>query len=135
MDLLACIERAGSEPALAIRQGQIYGPRVIAVPEVLSKETFSATPPRDSAYRLRLGTDDTIDGLRFESLPRRGPAAGQVEIEVRVAGLNFSDVLKALGRYPGIQEDIVPLRLECSGVVSAVGPGVNNCPVMPSMQA
>jgi len=123
-DLLACIERAGSEPALAVRDGQILCPRLIAAPEVLSQEKFSATPPQDSAYRLRLGTDDTIDGLRFESLPRRAPAEGQVEIEVRAAGLNFSDILKALGLYPGIVDKIVPLGLECSGIVSAVGPGV-----------
>ena len=49
---------------------------------------------------------------------------GQIEIEVHAAGLNFSDVLKALGLYPGIIDDIVPLGLECSGVISAVGPGV-----------
>ncbi len=123
-DLLACIERAGSEPALAVREGQILCPRLVAAPEVLSQEKFSATLPQDSAYRLRLGTDDTIDGLRFESLPRRAPGEGQVEIEVRAAGLNFSDILKALGLYPGIVDEIVPLGLECSGIVSAVGPNV-----------
>lgn len=123
-DLLACIEHAGSEPALAVRQGQILCPRLVATPEVLSLEIFSQSPPKDSPYRLRLGTDDIIDSLRFESLPRRAPGEGQVEIEVRAAGLNFSDVLKALGLYPGIVDDIVPLGLECSGIVSAVGPGV-----------
>lgn len=124
LDLMACFERAASEPALAVRNGEILCPRLIAAPEVMSHETFSAKPPTDSAYRLRLGTDDTIDGLRFESLARRAPAEGQVEIEVRAAGLNFSDVLKALGLYPGIVDDIVPLGLECSGIISAVGPGV-----------
>ena len=55
---------------------------------------------------------------------RERPAAGQVEIEVHAAGLNFSDVLKALGLYPGIKDAIVPLGIEASGVVTAVGEGV-----------
>ena len=56
---------------------------------------------------------------------REPPAAGQVEIEVHAAGLNFSDVLKALGLYPGIRDAIVPLGIEASGVVTAVGEGVD----------
>ncbi len=110
---------------MAIRDGELWAPRLVSAPEVLSRESFSATVPTDSPYRLRLGTDDTIDGLRFERLDRKEPGEGQIEIEVRAAGLNFSDVLKALGLYPGIVDTIVPLGLECSGIVSAVGPGVS----------
>jgi NADPH:quinone reductase-like Zn-dependent oxidoreductase/thioesterase domain-containing protein/acyl carrier protein len=44
---------------------------------------------------------------------------------VHAAGLNFSDVLKALGLYPGIKDAIVPLGIEASGVVTAVGEGVS----------
>src|SRR5262249_5316102 len=36
----------------------------------------------------------------------------------------FSDVLKALGLYPGLPDGPVPLGLECSGTVAAVGAGV-----------
>ena len=52
---------------------------------------------------------------------RPSPQPGQVEIEVRATGLNFSDVLKAMGLYPGITDEIVPLGIECAGVVTAVG--------------
>ena len=40
-------------------------------------------------------------------------------------GLNFSDVLKALGLYPGLDGQEPPLGIEASGVVSAVGEGVD----------
>ncbi len=123
-DLFRCIEQAGSEPAIAIRNGSLWAPRLTAAPEVLSHESFSATVPTDAAYRVRLGADDTIDGLRFERLTRQAPGEGQIEIQIRAVGLNFSDVLKALGLYPGIVDDVVPLGLECSGIISAVGPGV-----------
>lgn len=51
--------------------------------------------------------------------------AGEVRIRVSAAGLNFSDVLKALGRYPGQIGDPM-LGVECSGTVEAVGEDVND---------
>jgi acyl transferase domain-containing protein/NAD(P)-dependent dehydrogenase (short-subunit alcohol dehydrogenase family)/acyl carrier protein len=123
-EFFACVSQAGSEPALALRSGRALVPRLTHAPDVLSTESFSATVPSDSPYQLRLGTADTLDGLRYQKLMRQAPEAGEIEIQVHAAGLNFSDVLKALGLYPGIVDDIVPLGLECSGVVSAVGSGV-----------
>ena len=38
-----------------------------------------------------------LDGLAAVARPRRAPAPGEVEIEVAAAGLNFRDVLRALG--------------------------------------
>ncbi|NLY00840.1 MAG: SDR family NAD(P)-dependent oxidoreductase [Rhodopirellula sp.] len=81
--------------------------------------------PRGAAFRLRTGSSGSFDSLWFEANPRRSPGAGQVEIEVRAAGLNFSDVLKAMGLYPGITDEVIPLGIECSGVVTAVGEGAN----------
>src|SRR5207253_3021394 len=44
----------------------------------------------------------TFETLRLRPSERRAPGRGEVEIEVRAAGLNFMDVLKSLGLYPGI---------------------------------
>ena len=46
-------------------------------------------------------------------------ADGQVRVGVRAAGLNFRDVLIALGMYPGD----APLGSEGAGVVIEVGAG------------
>ncbi|MFD0381482.1 zinc-binding dehydrogenase [Streptomyces stramineus] len=46
---------------------------------------------------------------------------GQVRIEVQAAGVNFRDVLNALGMYPG---EAGPLGAEGAGVVTETGPGV-----------
>src|SRR5690606_36490421 len=43
------------------------------------------------------------------------------EIEVLAAGLNFRDVLNALGMYPG---EAGPLGSECAGRVTRLGEGV-----------
>jgi NADPH:quinone reductase-like Zn-dependent oxidoreductase/acyl carrier protein len=63
-----------------------------------------------------------LDNLALRPQVRRRPGAGEVEIQVRATGLNFRDVLNAMGMYPG---DPGELGGECAGVVSAVGEGVS----------
>lgn len=99
------------EEAVAIRSGRRFVARLRPLP------VTGTSAPR----RLAKGEPAIIDSLHFESLERRQPQAGEVELEVLAAGLNFRDVLNALGLYPG---DPVPLGNECAGVVTAVGTGV-----------
>ena len=63
-------------------------------------------------------------------MERKRPGPGEVEIEVEASGLNFKDVLNALGLYPG---DPGPLGAECSGRVLEVGYQASRTsrPVMP----
>ena len=75
-------------------------------------------------FRLSIGRSATIEALGLVEVPRQAPGPGEVEIRVEAAGLNFSDVLKAVGLYPGLGDGPVPLGLECAGVVTRVGPGV-----------
>jgi acyl transferase domain-containing protein/NADPH:quinone reductase-like Zn-dependent oxidoreductase/ubiquinone/menaquinone biosynthesis C-methylase UbiE/acyl carrier protein len=81
----------------------------------------SAEPP---AYRLEVPRFGVLDGLTLRSVERKQPAAGLVEIQVDAAALNFSDVMKALGLYPGLPDGPVPLGIECAGRISAIGEGV-----------
>ena len=80
-------------------------------------------------FRLTIGRDNTIDSLRYKAFDRTSPGPGQIEIKVIATGLNFSDVLKSLGLYPGITDDVVPVGIECAGIVSAVGEGVQSLSV------
>ncbi len=75
-------------------------------------------------YRLTTPRPGTLDSLTLRSLSRRPPGHGEVEIEVVASGLNFSDVMKALGIYPGLPDGPVPLGIECSGRVTALGDAV-----------
>jgi acyl transferase domain-containing protein/NADPH:quinone reductase-like Zn-dependent oxidoreductase/acyl carrier protein/short-subunit dehydrogenase len=60
--------------------------------------------------------------LSLEATPQPAPGAGQVVVEVKAAGVNFLDVLTALGARPDRRSDT--LGAECSGIITAVGSGV-----------
>ncbi|WP_326595008.1 SDR family NAD(P)-dependent oxidoreductase [Streptomyces sp. NBC_01803] len=82
-------------------------------------------PARDGNHRLLAARPGSLDSLTPTRWERTPPGPGQVEIEIAAAGLNFSDVLKAMDAYPGAPSGIVPLGAECAGRVSAVGEGVD----------
>lgn len=65
---------------------------------------------------IQFSTTGTLDSLQFRNVPRPVPAAGEVLVEVRAAGLNPSDVKNVLGRFPYTTVPRIPGR-DFSGVV------------------
>ncbi|WP_394275181.1 SDR family NAD(P)-dependent oxidoreductase [Luteococcus sp.] len=61
------------------------------------------------------------DGLKFRTMRRRALAPHEVEVEMQASALNFADVLKAMGRYPGEDRKVLALGLDAAGVVARVG--------------
>src|SRR6201987_1621212 len=53
------------------------------------------------------------------------PAAGQVRIAVRAAGVNFADTLARVGLYPDAPKPPCVLGYEVAGTVESVGEGVS----------
>jgi NADPH:quinone reductase-like Zn-dependent oxidoreductase/aryl carrier-like protein len=78
----------------------------------------------DERYRLETTRAGTFEKLLLRSYRREELEPGQVEIRVAATGLNFADVMKALGLYPGLPDGPVPLGIECSGRISAVADDV-----------
>jgi hypothetical protein len=54
----------------------------------------------DENFSLQIPSPGQLDSLQFVSAQRRTPRPGEVEIEIRAAGLNFIEVLYALGLLP-----------------------------------
>jgi len=112
---------------IAYRGGKRFAARLVQDSSIIASgaanDAAALIAPRGS-FQLRITQAGSFDALSYVPVEREPPAAGQVEIEVHAAGLNFSDVLKALGLYPGIKDAIVPLGIEASGVVTAIGDGV-----------
>ncbi len=121
--LLDEIRSADEEDEIAWRGTDRYVHRYLPAPG-LPPEAERGPIKTGSPYRLAARRPGTLDGLVFQTLTRRPPGPGEVEIEVVAAGLNFSDVMKALGMYPGLPDGPLPLGAECSGRIAAVGKGV-----------
>lgn len=116
-DLLDAMLHDDGEHQVALRAGA----RLVARLAVADRELGPSLP-------VELGFDGrgTIDELSLRPAVRRAPGAGEVEIEVHAAALNFKDVLNVLGMYPG---DPGPLGSECAGVVVGIGSGVTDLAV------
>ncbi|MCF6524678.1 type I polyketide synthase [Streptomyces sp. JJ36] len=82
-------------------------------------------PERDGNHRLLAERPGILGSLTPTVRERPVPGPGEVQIEVAAAGLNFSDVLKAMDVCPGVPPGITPLGAECAGRVAAVGEGVD----------
>jgi NADPH:quinone reductase-like Zn-dependent oxidoreductase/NADP-dependent 3-hydroxy acid dehydrogenase YdfG/SAM-dependent methyltransferase len=110
-----------AEPEYAYRQRHFYVPRLVPTEDAEPARTGS--PGGADAFRLETHQAGLLDGLKFCATQRRPPGPGQVEIKVAAAGLNFLDVISALGMLP-LDNPCPPLGSECAGTVVGVGPGV-----------
>ncbi|WSD11653.1 SDR family NAD(P)-dependent oxidoreductase [Streptomyces hirsutus] len=103
----------------AVHDGTVSTPRIVP----LAADRALAPPDGTEAWRLGIERKGTLDGLRLTPCPEvTAPLApNEVRISMRAAGVNFRDVLTALGMYPG---DATAIGLEGAGVVTEVGDAV-----------
>ncbi|GLZ27949.1 hypothetical protein Lesp02_01390 [Lentzea sp. NBRC 105346] len=99
------------EPQLALRGNGFLVPRLTRV------------PPLPSSWRMGVTTPGTLDNVTVVAAPRAPLAPHEVRIAVRAAGVNFRDVLIALGMYP---EPTTTLGSEGAGVVVELGSEVDD---------
>ena len=65
-----------------------------------------------------------VEQLHWEQADDRAPAPEEVEIEVAATGLNFMNLLSALGMSARMERGLGPLGIECAGRVRRVGDAV-----------
>ena len=116
---------------IAIGPDGITAPRLRpGLPETPASASVEATH-RVSA--LETGREGGLDDLGWRSAPERAPGEGEVAVEVSAVGLNFRDVMWALGLLPeeALEDGFSGpgLGIECAGVVTATGPGVKRLKV------
>lgn len=114
--LLGEVDAGDHEDQVAWRAGRRYVARLTRAPEL-------PEVPASENYHLALERSGTLEGLSLQSAERRAPLPGEIELEVCASGLNFRDVMGALGMYPG---ELGALGSECAGVVTQLGRGVRN---------
>jgi acyl transferase domain-containing protein/acyl carrier protein len=80
--------------------------------------------PESQNFCLQISSPGILDTLTFQLIPRQQPARGEVEIEVAATGLNFKEVLLALGMLPVPPGVEFKFGLECAGKIVTLGEGV-----------
>jgi phthiocerol/phenolphthiocerol synthesis type-I polyketide synthase C len=130
------ISAAGKEDQIALRPGGRYVARLVRrSEEPVPERSITRVRAGEQQFRLEIASPGILDNLTLRAAPRRAPGAGEVEIEVQAAGLNFLDVLSAMGLQPGGSEGTIQPGGECAGVVSAVGDGVHDLRVGDAVMA
>ncbi|MFJ2669630.1 type I polyketide synthase [Streptomyces sp. NPDC087525] len=111
---------AADEPQAVVRAGALRVGRLARL-----ESGTGLVPPAGVPWRLGSRAKGSLDGLTLAPFPEvLEPLTGRdVRIEVRAAGVNFRDVLNALGMYPG---DAGLFGSEAAGVVVGTGPDVTD---------
>jgi polyketide synthase 12/myxalamid-type polyketide synthase MxaB len=118
-EVLAADRREGQ---VALRSGRRLGPRLVRV-HGRGAGVERLAMPASVDVTLDIAERGVLDRLRVAPLTVEPPRAGEIQIAVAASGLNFRDVLSALGMYPG---EPGPLGGEVVGSVVARGAGVRD---------
>jgi acyl transferase domain-containing protein/NADPH:quinone reductase-like Zn-dependent oxidoreductase/NAD(P)-dependent dehydrogenase (short-subunit alcohol dehydrogenase family)/acyl carrier protein len=128
-DLLAdVLLESGNESRVALRESGRFAARLSRFEPAahcaqrISVGELRRTQHESECFELVQAVPGSLDGFELVSAWTEAPADGEVEIAVEAAGLNFRDVLGAMG----INESIAGSRFggECAGTVVRVGSGV-----------
>lgn len=131
-NLLDLLYHNSSENQMAYREQQLFAARLVRYRDPLLFAEQAITAP----FKVRISEYGVLENLQRLPMTRQAPQPGEVEVEVRAVGLNFRDVLNALGMLKAFTEEMgitdilnLPFGGECAGVIAAVGEGVSDLKV------
>ncbi|WP_371934131.1 SDR family NAD(P)-dependent oxidoreductase [Chroococcidiopsis sp. CCNUC1] len=87
------------------------------------EDTSAPSLPKPENGYLSIATPGQLDTLTYYPMQRQAPRAGEVEIAVSATGLNFQEVLIALGLLTP-PDAAFKFGYECAGTIAQVGEGV-----------
>jgi myxalamid-type polyketide synthase MxaB len=131
--LLAEVTADDRNDQVAYRRGDRFVPRLVRLRSQLTDAPLSIP---DAPFQLKTSGYGVLENLVLQPMTRRSPAPDEVEIAVRAVGLNFRDVLNALGMLKDYTEQMgiaaatdLPFGGECSGTIVAIGANVSHLKV------
>lgn len=127
--LAVALGAGAHETEIVLREGAAYVPRLHRRPsdDLPRREMPRARLSASQDFALRRHGPAGPESLVWQEVPAAELADGEARVEVLAAGLNFRDVMAVGGGLPEGAERgtaVEALGLEFSGVVRAVGPGV-----------
>ena len=123
------LENPDGEDEVLVSPEARHAPRLERLrPRTMISEESPRNAKGRRALRLDFATPGPLSNLGWREVTRRPPNRGEIEIRVRATGLNFRDVMYAMGI---LSDEAVEngfagatLGMECAGDVVAVGPDV-----------
>jgi polyketide synthase 5 len=127
-DQLARQLLSGSEEdETAWRNDEWYVARLCPGPFRPEERRFTIVDNDRDGVRLQIRTPGDLESMELVAFDRVPPGPGQIEVAVSASGINFADVLNALGVFPSMDGRGKPgLGMDFAGVVTAVGPDVTS---------
>ncbi|GAA4228960.1 hypothetical protein GCM10022254_20340 [Actinomadura meridiana] len=117
--LSECQAAEGEEFQVAYRNGMRH---------VLRVHPTTRAADEDGEFEIASPNPGEFTDLRRVPAPGRPPSGDEIEVRVHAAGLNFKDVLNALGMLKqhadaaGVEHRPLPLGFEAAGTVVTAGP-------------
>ncbi|MDR3497274.1 MAG: SDR family NAD(P)-dependent oxidoreductase [Ancalomicrobiaceae bacterium] len=120
--LATLIADPGEERELLVDADGRRAPRIVAGGLTERMRSAVAGP---ATSRLEIEAQGSLDRLRWHEVARKRPGPGEIEVKVTATGLNFRDVMWAMGLLPAeaLEDGFAgaTLGMECSGTVTAIG--------------
>jgi len=93
----------------------------------IQPDDIHENPKENDNRALSIDEYGQFNNIKLKTVARTSPTEKQLQIKVKAAGINFKDVLNALGLLKNYADEInqeyteLPLGFECSGVVVNAG--------------
>ena len=117
------------ENEIAYRDGVRYVNRLCSIKAEEQTDRLTEAVLSDGSvipFRLEVSSPGVLTNLSLNETIRYSPDPDQVEVLIKAGGINFRDVMKALGMYPGNPIDLKWFGDDFSGIVVSVGAEVKN---------
>nr|WP_242431801.1 type I polyketide synthase [Burkholderia ambifaria] len=118
----------GEEEVLLAPQGR-YVPRMLPAAQAAERDGALSATSNHPGARLAFDMPGSLRNLEWFAMPAHDLAAGEVEIEPMATGLNFRDVMYAMGLLSDEAVETgfagATIGMEMSGRVARVGPDVD----------
>jgi len=118
---------ATNENELALRKGVWLAARLEnTLPDNTGENTGQLQKAAGRTFEAITAQPGLLDQLTLREKILTDPKENEVQVEITAAGINFMNLMSALGIYPGKEHGFATLGLEFSGVVKKAGAGVKN---------
>jgi acyl transferase domain-containing protein/aryl carrier-like protein len=111
------------ENQIAFRGGKRYVARVTRIPSD-DKDRRVLVSPDDQPFKLEIAKYGILDNFVLRAIDDKKPGPGEIKIRVYAAGLNFRDVMTAMGLVPPMFDDAQDFGWECAGKIVSIGKDV-----------